>query len=119
MFGLTAALKLHEEGKRAVVLEAHRVGMGVGGFSTAKLCSLQRNVFSIIQSKFGDDVVKSYGHMSQEGTPPTPPPLSLLAIHLHCPHPLMWYQPLTTLRGSCTSTTSTAASSARLTPPSP
>jgi glycine/D-amino acid oxidase-like deaminating enzyme/nitrite reductase/ring-hydroxylating ferredoxin subunit len=66
MFGLTAALKLHEEGKKPVVLEAHRVGMGVGGYSTAKLCSLQRNVFSIIQSKLGDDVVKAYGNMSQE-----------------------------------------------------
>jgi glycine/D-amino acid oxidase-like deaminating enzyme len=72
MFGLTAALKLHEEGKKPVVLEAHRVGMGVGGYSTAKLCSLQRNVFSIIQSKLGDDVVKAYGNMSQEGKAPHP-----------------------------------------------
>ncbi len=69
MFGLTTALKLHEQGKRTVVLEAHRLGMGVGGYSTAKLCSLQRIMFSIIQSKFSDDLVQSYGKMNQEGTP--------------------------------------------------
>ncbi len=69
MFGLTTALKLHEQGKRTVVLEAHRVGMGVGGYSTAKLCSLQRIMFSIIQSKFSGDMVQSYGKMNQEGTP--------------------------------------------------
>ena len=72
MFGLTTALKLHEAGKKTAVLEAHRVGMGVGGFSSAKLCSLQRNSFGIIQSKHGDDMVKSYGRMSQEGTPLPP-----------------------------------------------
>jgi glycine/D-amino acid oxidase-like deaminating enzyme/nitrite reductase/ring-hydroxylating ferredoxin subunit len=66
MFGLTTALKLHEEGKRPVVLEAHRVGMGVGGFSTAKLCSLQRNMFTLLHDKFGDDMVKPYGRMNQE-----------------------------------------------------
>lgn len=68
VFGLATALKLHEAGKKTVVLEAHRVGMGVGGYSTAKLCSLQRSMYSIIGSKFGEDVVKAYGSMSQEGT---------------------------------------------------
>ncbi|ELR20264.1 FAD dependent oxidoreductase [Acanthamoeba castellanii str. Neff] len=68
MFGLTTALKLRERGVSVVVIEAHRVGMGVGGFSTAKLCSLQRTMFSLIRGKFDDDVVKAYGAMNQEGT---------------------------------------------------
>jgi glycine/D-amino acid oxidase-like deaminating enzyme len=64
---LATALKLREAGKNVVIIEAHRVGMGVGGFSTAKLCSLQRTAFSQIGSKFGEDVVKAYARMNQEG----------------------------------------------------
>jgi 2-polyprenyl-6-methoxyphenol hydroxylase-like FAD-dependent oxidoreductase len=67
MFGLTTALKLKEKGVNVAVIEAFRVGMGVGGFSTAKLCSLQRTMFTQIRSKFDDDVVRAYGTMNQEG----------------------------------------------------
>jgi glycine/D-amino acid oxidase-like deaminating enzyme/nitrite reductase/ring-hydroxylating ferredoxin subunit len=65
--GLTAALRLARAGRRVVVLDAHEVGAGVTGNTTAKITVLHQTAFSELRSRFGDDTVTAYARANQEG----------------------------------------------------
>jgi glycine/D-amino acid oxidase-like deaminating enzyme/nitrite reductase/ring-hydroxylating ferredoxin subunit len=60
MTGLTAALALARAGARVVVLDAHAVGSGVSGHTTAKITSLHGLIYAELRRKFGTDGARSY-----------------------------------------------------------
>jgi len=60
MTGLTAALALARAGARVVVLDAHAVGAGVSGHTTAKITSLHRLIYAELRRKFGTHGARSY-----------------------------------------------------------
>ena len=53
--GLTAALRLAEEGRKVAVLEMHHVGGGETGRTTAHLTELVDNGYATIAGDFGDE----------------------------------------------------------------
>ncbi len=56
--GVTAAHLLAREGKRVVLLEAHRVGKGATGYSTGNLYGTLARRLATIRSKHGDEVLR-------------------------------------------------------------
>src|SRR5215218_9035317 len=62
--GLTTALMLTRQGARVVVIEAHRVGSGVTGCTTAKVSALQATIYSTIRSRNGQDAAAAYAEVS-------------------------------------------------------
>ncbi len=65
--GLTTALLLARAGQRVLVLEAHRVGSGTTGRSTAKLSLLQGTRLSSIRSRHPAATVGRYVQANNEG----------------------------------------------------
>lgn len=58
--GLTSALLLARAGRSVVLLEAHRLGFGTTGRSTAKLTLLQGARLAEVRSRHDDEVLRSY-----------------------------------------------------------
>jgi glycine/D-amino acid oxidase-like deaminating enzyme/nitrite reductase/ring-hydroxylating ferredoxin subunit len=65
--GVTAALRLQEEGAKVALLEARRIGAGATGYTTAKLSSLHGTIYSQLAKRFDDDVLRAYGEMNEAG----------------------------------------------------
>src|SRR5436190_20317465 len=62
--GLTTALLLKRQGARVEVIEAHRVGSGVTGCTTAKVSALQSTIYSTIRGRNGKDAAAAYAEAS-------------------------------------------------------
>ncbi|HEV7400078.1 MAG TPA: FAD-dependent oxidoreductase [Solirubrobacterales bacterium] len=65
--GVTAALKLSEEGARVALLEARRIGSGATGYTTGKVSSLNGLVYRRLSEDFGEDTARAYGEASEAG----------------------------------------------------
>ena len=65
--GATAALLLAREGLSVGLVEAHRVGHGVSGYSTAKVTSQHKTIYSELSSSFGADTAVAYGAAQEAG----------------------------------------------------
>jgi len=66
-FGLHTALKLHEQGKKVIVLEGGEIGTSsVASWSTAKVTSQHRVKYSTIASKFNQHLADQYAKMNEE-----------------------------------------------------
>jgi glycine/D-amino acid oxidase-like deaminating enzyme/nitrite reductase/ring-hydroxylating ferredoxin subunit len=65
--GLTAALALKEAGANVAVVEANRVGMGVTGYTTAKLSSLQALIYAKLRSKHSTEAAQAYAAANRAG----------------------------------------------------
>jgi glycine/D-amino acid oxidase-like deaminating enzyme/nitrite reductase/ring-hydroxylating ferredoxin subunit len=65
--GLATALRLAEEGREPVVVEARRVGSGTTGRSSAKVSLLQGSVLQTIQSRAGTEAAAAYVEANREG----------------------------------------------------
>lgn len=65
--GLTAALKLAEEGRSVVVLEARQVGRQVTGRSTGKVTLQHRLIYAELVETYGRALAKAYADANQEG----------------------------------------------------
>ena len=64
--GLTAALRLAEEGRRIAVLEMHQVGGGETGHTTAHLTEVVDNGYATIAADFGRDGAALVARSSRE-----------------------------------------------------
>lgn len=53
--GLTTALLLQEEGKKCVLAEAHNIGYGTTGGTTAHLNTILDTPYNVIEKKFSED----------------------------------------------------------------
>src|SRR5919198_2922456 len=62
--GITTALLLKRSGARVAVLEAHTVGAGTTGCTTAKVSALQATLLSTIRGRNGDDAAATYAEAS-------------------------------------------------------
>src|SRR5919197_1465513 len=62
--GITTALLLKHSGARVAVLEAHTVGAGTTGCTTAKVTALQATLLSTIRGRNGDDAAATYAEAS-------------------------------------------------------
>jgi glycine/D-amino acid oxidase-like deaminating enzyme/nitrite reductase/ring-hydroxylating ferredoxin subunit len=65
IFGLTTALELARGGRSVVLLERDRVGFGVTGHSTAKLCSLQGTTYTELSRRFGAAGARGYAALNE------------------------------------------------------
>ncbi len=65
--GVTAALMLAREGTRVGLFEADRVGHGVSGYSTAKVTSQHKVIYSEIAGRFGAQAARIYAEANQAG----------------------------------------------------
>ncbi|KAJ3200769.1 40s ribosomal protein L44e, partial [Clydaea vesicula] len=65
--GLNTALKLHEQGKKIIVLEAGKIASSsVAAHSTAKVSSQHQILFGTLKSKHGLHLTQMYGKMNEE-----------------------------------------------------
>jgi glycine/D-amino acid oxidase-like deaminating enzyme/nitrite reductase/ring-hydroxylating ferredoxin subunit len=62
--GVTTALLLKRAGARVAIVEAHAVGSGATGCTTAKVSALQSTILSTIRSRHGDDAAATYADAS-------------------------------------------------------
>jgi glycine/D-amino acid oxidase-like deaminating enzyme/nitrite reductase/ring-hydroxylating ferredoxin subunit len=67
MAGLLTALLLVRDGADVVVLEAERVAEGVTAYTTAKVSSLHGIRYSAVESSFGAEGARAYGHANEGG----------------------------------------------------
>ena len=65
--GMTAAVLIERAGKSVAVLDGHRVGDGVTGFTTAKISVLQHTLLHKVRSKFGEDGLRAYVEANTAG----------------------------------------------------
>ena len=63
--GLMTAYLLRREGVRVAVVEAGRVAGGVTAYTTAKVSSLHGLRYSAVESSFGRDGARVYGHANE------------------------------------------------------
>ena len=63
--GVTTALLLREAGASVVLLEATRIGLGVTGYTTAKVSSQHGFVYARTRSKHGADAARAYGEANE------------------------------------------------------
>jgi glycine/D-amino acid oxidase-like deaminating enzyme/nitrite reductase/ring-hydroxylating ferredoxin subunit len=63
--GLTAATLLKEAGQTVALIDMHRVGAGVSGYTTAKLSLLQELIYDDLRSKHGTDGAVAYAAFNQ------------------------------------------------------
>ena len=63
--GLTTALLLAQGGVSVVVVEAHRVGTGTTGYTTAKVTSLHSLIYASLIKQQGRDKAQLYGQANQ------------------------------------------------------
>ena len=54
MTGITTGLLLQKAGKSVLVAEAHNIGFGTSGGTTAHLNTVMDNPYNVIQQKFGE-----------------------------------------------------------------
>ncbi|MBA3301573.1 MAG: FAD-dependent oxidoreductase [Thermoleophilaceae bacterium] len=66
MLGVSAAVLLAEAGRSVVMLDMHRVGMGVTGYTSAKVTSQHQILYSQIEKKFGEDGARAYGQANED-----------------------------------------------------
>jgi glycine/D-amino acid oxidase-like deaminating enzyme len=65
--GLTAALRLSEEGARVMVLEGRRIGSGATGYTTGKVSSLNGLIYAQLDDSFGAESARVYGEAGENG----------------------------------------------------
>ncbi|MFL5886485.1 MAG: FAD-dependent oxidoreductase [Thermoleophilaceae bacterium] len=65
--GLVTALLLRREGFDVTVIDQHRLGTGVTGYTTAKVSSLHQLVYAQFASRFGEDGARTYAQANQTG----------------------------------------------------
>src|SRR5688572_9917154 len=65
--GLTAALRLCEAGRQAIVLEGLRVGGQVTGRSTAKITTQHALIYRELSERLGPDKARSYAEANTAG----------------------------------------------------
>jgi glycine/D-amino acid oxidase-like deaminating enzyme/nitrite reductase/ring-hydroxylating ferredoxin subunit len=65
--GVTAALKLSEEGARVTLLEARHIGSGATGYTTGKVSSLNGLIYARLSESFGEDTARAYGAANEAG----------------------------------------------------
>src|ERR1700744_4919141 len=56
--GLTSALLLQDEGKKCLLVEAHNIGFGTTGGTTAHLNTMLDTTYPEIESGFGSEAAK-------------------------------------------------------------
>jgi glycine/D-amino acid oxidase-like deaminating enzyme/nitrite reductase/ring-hydroxylating ferredoxin subunit len=64
---LVAALLLQREGLDVTVIDQHRAGQGVTGYTTAKLSSLHQLVYSELSERFGAGGARVYAEANEAG----------------------------------------------------
>lgn len=64
--GLTAALELARGGRSVCVLDAHEIGSGVSGHTTAKVAALHGTAYDEIRRRFGDRGAATYAAANLE-----------------------------------------------------
>ncbi|HEX6229159.1 MAG TPA: FAD-dependent oxidoreductase [Solirubrobacterales bacterium] len=65
--GLTAALRLSQEGVRVVILEAGRIGAGTTGSTTGKVTSLHGLTYARLVNDFDEETARAYGEANEAG----------------------------------------------------
>ena len=65
--GLVTALLLQREGLGVTLIDQHRVGAGVTGYTTGKLSSLHQLVYSELSDTFGVDGARTYAEANEAG----------------------------------------------------
>lgn len=65
--GVTAALMLARAGASVALVEAHRIGMGVTGHTTAKLSSLHALTYDSLRRKHGLGAARAYAEANEAG----------------------------------------------------
>ena len=65
--GLVTALLLQREGLGVTVIDQHRVGAGVTGYTTGKLSSLHQLVYSELSDTFGVEGARTYAEANEAG----------------------------------------------------
>lgn len=65
--GLTTALMLQSKGKKCIVAEAHNIGFGTSGGTTAHLNTMLDTTYPEIESDFGEDSARLVALAAQEG----------------------------------------------------
>jgi glycine/D-amino acid oxidase-like deaminating enzyme/nitrite reductase/ring-hydroxylating ferredoxin subunit len=65
--GVTAARLLKREGKTVALLEARKIGLGVTGFTTAKLTVGHGLIYSTLVPRYGADRARLYAESNQAG----------------------------------------------------
>ena len=65
--GLTTALRLQEAGKRCIVVEAHQIGFGTTGGTTAHINTMLDTPYHTIESDFGASGAKLVADAAREG----------------------------------------------------
>jgi len=65
--GVTAALAVARGGASTALLEAHRIGAGVTGNTTAKLSSLHGLTYASMRASLGDETASAYGLANEAG----------------------------------------------------
>jgi glycine/D-amino acid oxidase-like deaminating enzyme/nitrite reductase/ring-hydroxylating ferredoxin subunit len=63
--GLTAAVRLVEDGQEVAVLESDRVVEGATGYTTAKLTSQHGLIYDFLQSEFGRERARQYARANE------------------------------------------------------
>ncbi|HEY9001569.1 MAG TPA: FAD-dependent oxidoreductase [Mucilaginibacter sp.] len=65
--GLTAALLLQTEGKKTIIAEAHSVGFGTTGGTSAHINTFADATYKDVESDFGEAEAKLFAQAVQEG----------------------------------------------------
>jgi glycine/D-amino acid oxidase-like deaminating enzyme/nitrite reductase/ring-hydroxylating ferredoxin subunit len=65
--GVLAALQLQRDGRNVVLIDKHKVGTGVTGYTTAKLSSLHQLVYGQLASRLGEDTARAYAAANEAG----------------------------------------------------
>ena len=65
--GLVTALLLQREGLAVTVIDQHRVGHGVSGYTTGKLSSLHQLVYAELAGTFGAEGARTYAAANEAG----------------------------------------------------
>src|SRR5690606_5621222 len=65
--GLSTALRLQEAGKRCIVVEAHHIGFGTTGGTTAHVNTMLDTPYSTIESDFGVDNARLVADAARAG----------------------------------------------------
>ncbi len=65
--GVTLATLLREEGAEVALVEADRIGLGVSGFTTAKVSALQAVIYEPLRSHFGSEAAAAFATANLAG----------------------------------------------------
>ena len=64
--GVSTAWKLQEQGKKVIILEANRVAQGTTGYTSAKITSMHKIKYSVVEGKFNTEAAKLYGKANED-----------------------------------------------------